>query len=165
MKGAYALVIKVESPLELHIGSLGLFSFKKGFWIYVGSAMGDGSTSLAHRLARHFRKEKKKHWHIDYLLEAGAKLQSAVWAQSDSPKECSISRRLGQINEVTRGPQGFGSTDCHAGCGTHLFHYKGKDDIEKVLVALMLELGLKPVMSPNNERISSDLNGGPINKD
>lgn len=65
MKGSYCLIINVEKDTKIKIGKkLGIINFKKGCYVYVGSAM----NSLESRVKRHLSDNKKKHWHIDYLL-------------------------------------------------------------------------------------------------
>ncbi|MHA1950564.1 MAG: DUF123 domain-containing protein [Candidatus Thorarchaeota archaeon] len=58
MKGAYVLIIEISETVDIQIQSLGNVSFQPGSWIYVGSAMGAGSTNLENRIKRHFRSEK-----------------------------------------------------------------------------------------------------------
>ena len=66
MKGCYCLIINLDKNSEIRIGrKLGKIKFKKGTYVYVGSAM----NSLESRLKRHLSDEKKMHWHIDYLLK------------------------------------------------------------------------------------------------
>ena len=67
-QGVYALIIKNNKETSLQIGQLGTYLFLKGFYIYVGSALGKTSTSLEHRLKRHLSSIKKMFWHIDFLL-------------------------------------------------------------------------------------------------
>ncbi|MHA1423757.1 MAG: DUF123 domain-containing protein [Candidatus Thorarchaeota archaeon] len=55
MRGVYTLIIDLKETLSFNLKSLGNLSFEKGTWIYIGSAMGNGSTSLENRIARHFR--------------------------------------------------------------------------------------------------------------
>ena len=71
MKGSYILVIFLSKKVEIEIGALGVLSFSKGYYLYVGSAMGNvGSTTLENRVKRHLSDSanKKIHWHIDFLL-------------------------------------------------------------------------------------------------
>jgi sugar fermentation stimulation protein A len=78
----------------------------------VGSAM----SGLSSRLARHRRKNKKIHWHIDYLTaEAGHVLPVPI--RSSKRQECEIAGALSSIRQA--GQRGFGSSDCE--CATHLF--------------------------------------------
>ncbi|RLF60544.1 MAG: GIY-YIG nuclease family protein, partial [Thermoplasmata archaeon] len=67
MKGSYVLIINLKKEKEIEIGRLGRILFNKGYYAYVGS----GLNNLEKRVGRHLRKNKKKKWHIDYLLEEG----------------------------------------------------------------------------------------------
>ena len=71
MKGSYILVICLHENIIIQIGSLGKILFSKGYYLYIGSALGNsGSSTLRNRVKRHFLSSmnKKTHWHIDYLL-------------------------------------------------------------------------------------------------
>jgi len=120
LRGAYALIIRVPRPARVRVGELGLLAFEPGIWVYVGSAMGSGSTSLGHRLRRHFSRSKKKHWHIDHLLGSAARVIDARWIVSDVPLECAAVSQLIESGRFEPGPRGFGASDCRHGCGTHL---------------------------------------------
>ena len=66
MKGCYCLIIHVKKYSKIRIGAkLGYLEFKRGIYVYVGSAM----NSLESRLNRHLSSKKKMHWHVDYLLK------------------------------------------------------------------------------------------------
>ena len=65
--GTYILLMYLKENKNIIIGKRKIF-FRKGYYIYVGSAKGR-SANLKNRISRHLSKEKKKHWHIDYLLE------------------------------------------------------------------------------------------------
>lgn len=66
MKGCYCLIISLSKSQKLNIGSLYQnHKFKKGWYVYIGSAM----NSLVPRIKRHLSDDKKMHWHIDYLLK------------------------------------------------------------------------------------------------
>jgi len=62
-RGTYILVLKNDKDQELSVGGLGKVNFRRGFYVYVGSAQ----TSLEKRLKRHFSVSRKKWWHIDYI--------------------------------------------------------------------------------------------------
>jgi len=62
--GTYLIIIKNNETQSITIGKLGNFVFPKGYYVYVGSAM----RNLQKRISRHLSKDKKFHWHIDYLL-------------------------------------------------------------------------------------------------
>ncbi|MCD6590442.1 MAG: GIY-YIG nuclease family protein, partial [Candidatus Aenigmarchaeota archaeon] len=59
---SYILILKLDENKEIKIGSLGNIKFKKGYYMYVGSAK-----NSIKRIERHFKVEKKLRWHIDYL--------------------------------------------------------------------------------------------------
>jgi Uri superfamily endonuclease len=72
------------------------------------------------RIARHLRNEKKLKWHIDYLLASPqASIDKVI---RYTLPECEINQRAAGIILVV----GFGASDCHAGCGSHL-KYLGPD--------------------------------------
>ena len=64
MQGVYALVIVLDGDLQISIGALGTRSFTPGTHVYVGSAQ----KGLDKRIQRHLGNNKKRFWHIDYLL-------------------------------------------------------------------------------------------------
>jgi sugar fermentation stimulation protein A len=95
------------------VGNLGDIFFKKGFYIYVGSGMGN----LEQRMNRHRRKRKNRHWHIDYLLEY-AKLLNILPVRSSNRLECKIASAIRKITDSRI--LSFGSSDCS--CDSHLFY-------------------------------------------
>ena len=110
-RGSYILLIKLPEEQTITIGRLGALRFTRGYYTYVGSAMG-GFTS---RLRRHLRHEKKVHWHIDYLLQKASVLD-IIAAETEHRLECTIAQALtGQFESVP----GFGASDCR--CRSHLF--------------------------------------------
>lgn len=107
----YQLRIRLEAALDLKVGKLGRFHFPAGDYVYTGSARG---IHAEHRIARHLRREKRLHWHIDYLLTApGVRVVEVVRARTP---EC-------PLNQATPGSlpaPGFGASDCRHGCISHL---------------------------------------------
>lgn len=100
--------------------------FKKGDYIYIGSAKG----CLEARLGRHLKKDKKSFWHIDYLLKDERTKISQIWMILKSI-ECETAEVFykNPFTETVR--KGFGSSDCK--CETHLFYIKNKEKAEKIL--------------------------------
>ena len=111
-RGSYLLILKVKRSRKIDVGKLGTVHFRKGFYIYVGSAM----TNLSRRMERHRHLRKKHHWHIDEL-RAVAEFHSVFAIRSSERLECEVAEAMSKIAEsfVPR----FGSTDCS--CETHLF--------------------------------------------
>lgn len=113
--GCYQLKIEITKNIGLKIGALGVCRFAKGNYVYTGSAM----KNLSKRVARHRRKEKKMHWHIDYLLAHPAvKLAETVVFPSENREECLRNQQL--MNEGAESViLKFGSSDCKI-CPSHL---------------------------------------------
>ncbi|OPY31747.1 MAG: hypothetical protein A4E32_01349 [Methanomassiliicoccales archaeon PtaU1.Bin124] len=112
MKGSYLLILELPQRLEVVVGKLGKMSLQPGLYIYAGSAQ----SGLESRLGRHFSQDKKKHWHIDYLLEHADLIGAFLLEGGD--KECELNRMVDQTAGCTRVGNGFGSSDCC--CRTHL---------------------------------------------
>jgi len=130
-KGSYLLIVKLNTEKSLKVGALGIVSFKPGYYIYVGSAM----SGLIHRIKRHFRKEKKLKWHIDYLTIAANEI-FAIAVLSENRLECKLAYELSKTFE---GIKSFGCSDCN--CKTHLF-YSSKNP-EKLLTTMLKNRGLQ----------------------
>lgn len=64
--GTYALILEAKNEKQVQIGHWGILDIKIGYYLYIGSAFGPGG--IKSRVSRHF-KQKKPHWHIDYLAE------------------------------------------------------------------------------------------------
>ena len=96
--GTYALLIDLGQVDGLSVGKLGSYELRPGTFCYIGSAHGPGG--LAGRIKRHMRpaSQKRRHWHIDWLLES-ASLQQIWWVQSPQSLECAWSQTISQIAE------------------------------------------------------------------
>jgi len=106
----YQLLIEVTAPVDVAVGRLGLQHFPAGRYVYTGSA----KRNIEARVARHLSPHKLLHWHIDYLLTApGVRIAGT---RLFDEAECQINANM--PGEVL--VPGFGSTDCKAGCGSHL---------------------------------------------
>ena len=113
MWGIYVLIIHVDTDIEVNVGALGRITFRKGLYAYVGSAQ----ANLEQRIRRHFRKEKSKFWHIDYLLaNDAAKILKVFFKKANKPEECKTAKIICEKGEPV---SGFGSSDCN--CKSHLF--------------------------------------------
>jgi Uri superfamily endonuclease len=117
LRGTYALFLHLEHDTPIVVGRLGTFHFPAGYYIYVGSALGGGGLSA--RLARHYRQQKKLHWHIDYLL-AHARIVGVRTDASGERLECVWARKWLDTPGVQVIAPGFGASDC--GCPAHLIY-------------------------------------------
>jgi len=128
-RGSYIAILELKEEQVITVGKLGDIFFKKGFYIYVGSGMGN----LEQRMSRHRRKRKNKHWHIDYLLEH-AKLLNILPVRSSERLECEIASA---IRRITESPVlSFGSSDCS--CDSHLFYSSQNPLIREGFVDILL---------------------------
>ncbi|MFX1256655.1 MAG: DUF123 domain-containing protein [Promethearchaeota archaeon] len=124
MKGNYILVISVNNNINVQIGKLGNLFFKKGFYTYIGSAMGkSGSSTLENRVKRHLSSDdrKKTHWHIDFLLKnKEAKIIKLELIPIRKKIECTIAQELLDLSDGFI--ENFGCSDCN--CRSHLIYFK-----------------------------------------
>lgn len=121
--GAYVLLVELGAQLVVAAGRGRVATLAPGRYLYCGSAKGPGG--LRARLARHMRRDKKPHWHIDQLTEAGAVL--GAWA-TPGGSECALVARLAHLPVPL---EGFGSSDCPR-CRSHLLHWPAGTDIPLV---------------------------------
>jgi len=117
----YLLEINNKTEKEINIGRLGKIEFKKGTYLYVGSA----KKGLVSRLRRHLSRKKRLFWHIDYFLNEKEVSVEKIWLTYLD--ECLTSKLISESVEVVKG---FGSSDCQ--CLGHLF-YLGRSKIRKNL--------------------------------
>ena len=107
---SYQLFVYLSKDTKIHVGKLGVYNFLKGKYVYTGS----GKRNLDARLRRHFLKEKKLHWHIDYFLNC--KHMEIFKVIKSNLDECDLNQKLnGKILA-----KGFGSSDCKQFCISHL---------------------------------------------
>ena len=116
MKGSYVLLVKLPEERTIRTGSLNAVKFPRGYYAYVGSAMNGFKSRLSH----HLKRDKKLHWHIDYLLQK-ASITDIIIGESGDRIECAIAQALSsQFDSIL----GFGSNDCQ--CRSHLFFASGE---------------------------------------
>ncbi len=118
-KGTYVLMLNLRHEVGIRVGALGKVRFPAGWYLYVGSAFGPGG--LEARIARHIRRDKKLHWHIDYLREYAEICE--VWT-APGHLECTWAGKLASTPGFEVVAPGFGASDC--GCETHLFRWGGE---------------------------------------
>ena len=136
-KGAYVLILRLASAKDVEVGKLGKISFARGFYAYVGSAMGAGGFK---RVERHMDvsagRSKTRKWHVDYLLPV-SQVTGTIEIVARDRIECSIAHYLGK-NPLLVGIRGFGSSDCT--CSSHLFYSRHFSDLEDAANRLVYDL-------------------------
>lgn len=138
--GCYAVCYKVESPLALQIGKLGLMEFEPGHYAYVGSA----KVNMQARVDRHARKEKKLRWHVDYFSTCAEHVETYCFFTSQN-LECVLAEHL--ATRCRESSERFGCSDCR--CKSHLFCFESPEQMRGAL---------KEFHSPNVRLV---LNSGP----
>ena len=111
--GAYILLIQLKRPAPLPPRWPGK-RLGAGRYVYFGSANGPGG--IRARCARHFRTQKKHHWHVDWLTGVADDLRAAAFPKRS---ECDLTARVLGFSGVSVPVDGFGSTDCR-NCKAHL---------------------------------------------
>lgn len=111
--GAYLLLITLDRPLDFSLRGK-LVRLPEGTYAYAGSANGPGGISA--RVARHMRREKKPHWHVDALTMAAARITALAFPGG---RECRLMERLLASGQAEIPVVGFGSSDCRT-CEAHL---------------------------------------------
>ena len=138
-KGIYCLLFE-NGPAEVTVGSLGTLRFRRGWHLYVGSALGPGGLA---RVERHLRlardRDRSPRWHIDdLLLSPSFRLRAVVSATTGEDLECRLAEALGPPLVP-----GFGCSDCT--CPSHLFYRKRGALVE--VESAVRTLGLVPVIT------------------
>lgn len=139
-KGSYIILGELKRNIYLNIGKRGNIFFKKGFYLYVGSAM----NSLSSRIKRHLRKDKKLRWHIDYLIPYFKNVEPLI-INSEEKIECIISSEIEKICEGYI--KGFGSCDCK--CKSHLYFLKNNPFENKKFRNILLKYHIKRLPRQN----------------
>jgi sugar fermentation stimulation protein A len=120
--GTYILTIALQREAYIRVGSLGVLRFASGFYCYVGSALG----GLYARLARHLHREKRLHWHIDYLLQNG-QVEEIWYHLGPDRHECTWAHALSKVPGIVPYMARFGASDC--ACRTHLFYSQSPPNV------------------------------------
>ncbi len=116
-KGSYILVLKIDEEKIFKPGRLSSAKFLPGIYLYVGRA----KSNLPARLRRHFKRKKKRFWHIDYLLNDNkVKIKEALVFPGEF-EECQLAQRIQKALKHSIFPlKKFGSSDCN--CISHLIY-------------------------------------------
>lgn len=113
--GDYMIVLRLEAPQTIAVGSLGPVPFAEGYYVYVGSAKKNLDQCMAH----HRALRKKMHWHMDYLRKE-TDFVGAIPIRTCDDLEHDLARALSEIADWDV-PE-FGCSDCH--CRSHLFGFR-----------------------------------------
>ncbi len=129
-KGAYLLVLENIEDRILTVGKLGEIHFKKGFYVYVGSAL----HALDARIKRHKKKRKKLFWHIDYIASTVMKIKNVYPIRKAEKSESQLAQALWKISDGYI--KHFGASDAQD--ISHLFYFKTSPSRNKRFVEIIL---------------------------
>jgi len=107
--GAYLLAFRLKRPLAITRPSPA--TLRAGYYLYAGSACGPGG--LKARVARHMRRPKLSHWHVDQISAVAEVVGAFVWPGGN---ECALAAQCAEFGTAVAG---FGSSDCRR-CNSHL---------------------------------------------
>ena len=110
--GAYALYLRLDAEFPLPVLRLNRTVLEPGTYVYAGSAYGPGG--IRARVARHLRREKIPHWHIDHLTVRAECVDVLTYPGGS---ECALVAALLADGAEIPVP-GFGSSDCR-NCAAH----------------------------------------------
>lgn len=132
-KGVYTLLIHLPKEKRIRVGKKGKFLFPPGYYVYVGSGMGN----LEARIRRYFNLKKLK-WHIDFLVRKG-KIIKVFYGLTSRRLECSLSKLIEKhsLQLIKK----FGSSDCK--CFSHLHFFPSKRRAENMIFKSFRRLKIK----------------------
>ena len=135
--GTYTLVVELDERTTLTVGALGTHTFERGYYAYVGSALGPGGFARVDRHRELATGERDtRHWHVDYLLGAETATLVDVVQTEGVDAECEIAALLADqrdTHDVSASERdtlslldgeaapGFGCSDCR--CDSHLYFH------------------------------------------
>jgi Uri superfamily endonuclease len=124
--GIYHLLIHLPQDTTIQVGKLGSFWFPAGYYVYTGSAL----NGLESRIARHFRRRKRLHWHIDYLLQH-SRIVDVIIYRTTERLECHFNEKILSLPDCKIPVKSFGSSDCS--CPSHLAYFERNPNIPRHL--------------------------------
>jgi len=136
LESSYLLVIHVLSPVEVGSGRRRWY-LDSGYYIYVGSAR---VSKPYVRVLRHFLKEKRRWWHVDYLT-SGESAEVVIGLILYGVSEDSLYRCLTRVGSFEPVAPGFGTSDFRNHL-THLFRFSQSppDSLYRELGGVVSEL-------------------------
>lgn len=111
--GAYALLIEMQTAVTVVLRGVSV-RMPPGRYLYCGSAFGYGG--IRARVARHLRRRKPAHWHVDQLTRRG-RVQAVLAAPYGN--ECALFAHFSILDGWEVPAPGFGASDCRT-CPAHL---------------------------------------------
>lgn len=133
--GCYLLVLYNAEAFTKEIGALGEREFKPGYYVYVGSAL----KGLDNRIKRHMRKNKKIHWHLDYVFPFHMNKEKIFKIVTGKNIERALAREISKICRAYI--PGFGSSD--TGEPSHFFYFRENPVRNRDFLNLLLDFRMR----------------------
>jgi Uri superfamily endonuclease len=145
-QGVYTLIIRSAQSCRIRVGGRVLVFLEGGLYLYTGSALGRGATSLEGRISRHLGRRKRNFWHIDRILSSNSvRIVSVVSANTTSKMECKVNTALQKNSDIEVLARGVGSSDCR--CESHFLWARCTSGVLRRKVrSSYIRLGLCPRM-------------------
>jgi Uri superfamily endonuclease len=115
--GVYLVLLRLTRPAAIRVGALGRCHLPAGWYVYAGSAQ----RALRARVARHLRRRKPVHWHIDRLTTHRHVVRLGAVLLLGRASECDAGRVAQALIDGVAPVPGFGASDCRRGCAAHLW--------------------------------------------
>jgi len=138
--GGYVLEMHAAKAFSVQVGALGRIFFPEGHYLYVGSAR----RGLSARIGRHHRRRKRFHWHIDYVLHRGMRLEKAWPIRHPGFSEVLLARALSRFAEDEVPGFGAGDSPLHS----HLFRFAVPPMSRPQLLEVLLDCRIHGVPGP-----------------
>jgi Uri superfamily endonuclease len=144
LRGVYTLIICSTEPCKVLAGRRHSVALERGLYLYTGSALGRGSTSLEGRIGRHLSREKRDFWHIDRILSSeSVHVISVILAKTTTRSECKVNTELLKDSGISVLVRGIGASDCR--CKSHFLAAKDRPDaLKRKIKSSYARLGLRP---------------------
>ena len=122
--GIYILDFKITEAFSISLKQFKDIIFPKGYYYYIGSAQ----KNLKTRIRRHCTKDKKLHWHIDYLTSSDKAEILHIFVLYGLLKDYECKTVQSLVDNKIAEPiiKGFGSSDCK-NCISHLLKRNNQD--------------------------------------
>ncbi len=144
-RGCYMVLYRLGEDKEITLGSLGTRLCRKGFYIYVGSAM----KNLTSRISRHLRKRKQPRWHVDFF-GAHAKALKALPIRTSRHLERTLAKKVRAL--ASWEIPDLGASD--SPLPSHMFGFEGNPLEREDFVTLLLEHRMEAMLDyPKNSKV------------
>jgi len=139
----YIVIIHIPMSCYINVGALGRIFFEKGYYVYIGS----GGRYPIKRIKRHFRRNKKLKWHIDYITIVFPAIEAYIMWGLEGGEEVLAQDLQSRYCYVP----GFGSSDKSS--KSHFFYIGNRAELDKVIDYFMDKYSAEKVSISDGDNI------------